>query len=204
MANNEIVQLTIKGTLDGQDTNNVLHLRSTSSILYDEEALAEAIIECFVDSLLPGLSSDFTLHSVSAKRILPSVGNEVIVNAPANSNGLVSGSLPSFNAAVISLRSAVGSKSGRGRMYIAGIPNSGETASMVSTSLQSTLAAFVTCMFGKFVSDLSLSGFEWGVFSRKNHQAVPNDMPSWWRAITSASVNSAIGTMRSRKVGSGS
>lgn len=204
MAVNDIYQATVTGSIDGQQTNNVLNFRDSDVLVGDENTLAEAICECFIDSLIPGLSSDFTLQQVSVKKILPTAGNEAIFTPATGAIGGIAGSLPSFNAAVLSLRTAKGSKSGRGRMYLAGLPNTGENASRVSDSLQSVIVAFAVCMIGKFVSGPLLEGFEWGVLSKKNLAATPGDQSSWWSPITETVVNQSIGTMRSRKIGSGS
>jgi hypothetical protein len=204
MAAGEIYQATIEGKLDGQITNNVMHFRGTNNITGSEQSLADSVLDCVLTTLLPGLSNEFHIDRVRVRRILPTAGNEVTAEAPGNSLGATTGSLPSFNAAVLSLRSANGSKSGRGRMFIAGIPTGGEAASQVSDTLQTTLVAFIACLAGKFISGLSTSGMEWGVLSRKNYAANPSTESSWWNAITSVLVNDAIGTMRSRKLKHGS
>lgn len=200
MALGDIVQVTVNGEIDGQRTANVLHFKDQVVATGDESTLAQAVMDCVTSALLTGLTTDYKLTSVSAKRILPTVGNEVILVAPGGSAGSIAGSLPSFNAAVISLRSNRAGKSGRGRMYIAGIPNSGESASQVSSTLQAVLAAFITCLVGKFVGLLPSEGFNWGIFSRKNYALTPGTESTWWSEVTQAVVNSDIGTMRSRKL----
>ncbi|MFY7869247.1 MAG: hypothetical protein ACOVQN_07070 [Exiguobacterium sp.] len=204
MAIGDIVQVTIEGEIDGQKTNNVLHFRATDLLLGSETTLAQGVLDCVKNSLLPGISVDWKVLRVRARKIYPTAGLEYVVDGGGINAGSAGGSLPSFNAAIISLRTATGGRSGKGRMYIAGLPTNGEDKSKLSALFTSVLASFITCMVSKFITAPLTSGFNWGIVSRKKQIAAPNDPSQWFMPVTQAVINTDVGTMRSRKIGYGS
>lgn len=199
MATGDIIEVVIKGEHDGQETNNVLHFKLNSGD-EDEGGVADAVKECIVDSLLAALSGEWTGKGVYAKKIYPTTSVEQI-SSLIGEDGEGGAGLPSFNAALFSLRTAHAGKSGQGRMFVPGIPEASQVGSVLEASAITALSAFVTCMVGKFITGTFAA--DWGVVSRKNKAATPGTVANWFFPLTEVVVNPDIASMRSRKKGRG-
>jgi hypothetical protein len=204
-----MIRATIEGRLHGQVTNNVLFFGRVGELGNPDwatilAALGAAIITCAIDTLLPALSTQFTLERVRLQAVDPTLTDEVIVTTNLPDSGEVANeSLPSFTAAVLSFRTGMGGKSKRGRMYIAGVPENGQTDSLVTAAERDLLQDFVACLIAQFTGNVGAGGFRLGVYSRKLGGVKPMNMSLGWVPVTSISQNSALGTMRSRKLGRG-
>lgn len=206
----EIWQVLVQGRIEDQECENVWWFRAQDA---DPDPLANLIadiVACFVTALVPVLSQTYTFERIIARRMMPTQGPDVIYTPPAGMavQGASAGdSEPSFVSALISLQSVRGGRSGRGRTFIAGIPE-GQTAASYITSegaLWAALLAFCLCMLDKFIhKDVPGAGdWEWGVFSRKiGHAKAPFD-PAGFATITAATPRRLLATTRSRKIGHG-
>lgn len=206
---NDMFQVRVKGFQEGQETNNVLHFVCTTATTDVELHLILVLIECFVTHLLPAWSNKWTLDTVVWKRVSPTLSPEFITVPAEAALGALSGdSLPTFNAALVSIRTAQGGRSKRGRMFLAGIPESATIGSRFDLTNATWLAivAFLACLAEKFVTNepIGTDQFKIGVYSRKLGGATfPYQMAGFTPAINLSSV-ALIATMRSRKVGKGS
>lgn len=206
---NEVVQVLVQGEIEGQQCENVLYFRAEAP---DPDAIAHLfadIAECLL-TLIPLLSESYTFHQLKGKIVSPAVGGEGIWEPVAGD--IVAGasagdSEPSYVAALISLRTTRAGRSGRGRVFIAGVPEGQTTRSLlnIESPLYIGLVAFVTCMLGKFrAHDVPAAGdYTWGVMSRKIGGVKPPFTAAGFAPITSAQVIKELATMRSRKLGKG-
>lgn len=207
-----LMQATIKGRLHGQETNNVLWFVHPGELANPDWPaillqLAQDILECAVTQLLPGLTSDFRLVSVVAKRMDVADKIEAVAQPPANTVGALGEGLPSTNAGVISLKTPYVGKSTRGRIYVAGLAEGTHAQSIHSGATNAALVAFALCLAGKFKYDTGTSDEQWVIFSRKRGYTPPSTYAlndNTVSPVTTTQVREVVGTMRSRRVGSGS
>ena len=125
MAVGDVYQLTIVGNISGQICNNVLHFRETSA---DDSGFASSALvfgwqlNCAADYLTP-LSNDFTIVGYYARRVHPTPGVPFSFIPSSNNVGGEDGTVGATTAAaIITLYSGLHSRSGRGRIYMPGIP----------------------------------------------------------------------------------
>lgn len=135
MVAGDIIQLVVQGSLEGQLTNNVLNYKVMESagagatLLEFTTAWAAAVKADWLDAV----SLEWEMVALRAQVVLPVKLDPFIELMGGADVGTVAGdSLPSFNAAVISWRTGIASRKKRGRTYIAGIPESGTTKSLLT------------------------------------------------------------------------
>lgn len=206
----EVWRVLLQGRIEEQLCENVIFFRAVTP---DPDVLAGLladIIECFLTGLVPKLSDTYTFEQAVAHRITPTEGPEVIYTPAAGIavQGVAVGDAePSFVSALISLRTTRAGRSGRGRMFVAGIAEGDTVASNINSegALWAALLAFCLCMLGKFVSpDVPPPGqWEWGVFSRKIGGAKAPFLATGFAPITAARPIQLLATTRSRKIGRG-
>lgn len=205
----DIFQVRVKGFIEGQETNNVMHFKSVTVATDVESDLILMVINCFVTHLLPALSVNWHLDQVVWKRVSPTLSPEFITVPTGPATGTAIGdSLPTFNAALISIRTAEGGRSKRGRMFLAGLPESATLKSSFNLTGPewAAILAFVACMIQIFIDSEPIGAgiFRLGVYSRKiGGAAFPYGATGFTPAIQLSPV-ALIATMRSRKVGRGS
>lgn len=206
----DIYQVLLQGRIEDQECENVLFFRAQDA---DPDPLASLIadlVACFLTAFVPVLAGTYTFERIIAKRIFPDIGPDIIYTPAAGVavQGATAGdALPSYCSALISLQSVRGGKSGRGRMFIAGVPESQTTASYINVegALWAALLAFCLCMLDKFVhKDVPGAGdWEWGVFSRKLGGKKAPFSAVGFAYITAATPRRLLATTRSRKIGHG-
>lgn len=209
VAAGEIVQVLVQGTIEEQQCENVWYFRAQAG---DPDMLANLLADiaaCLL-GLIPILSTTYRLDRIKGKVVSPAVGpEEEYIPAPgATAQGASAGdSEPSFVSALISLYTTRGGRSGRGRIYFAGVPEGETVGSFLNreTPLWAALAAFVACMLDKFKNrDVPAAGdYDWGVMSRKVGGLKPPFLPAGYAQIVRAVPRDALATTRSRKVGRG-
>lgn len=209
VATGEIVQVLVQGVIEEQQCENVWYFRALAA---DPDMLAHLLADiaaCLL-GLIPILAPTYTLERLKAKVVSPAVGSEEEwIPAPGD---LVAGAAagdaePSFVSALISLHTTLGGRSGRGRIYIAGVPEGSTTGSLLNPEapLWGALLAFVACMLDKFKSrDLPAAGqYDWGVMSRKLGGLKPPFLAAGYHQIIRAVPKRELATTRSRKLGHG-
>jgi len=206
----DVYEVVIEGRTEGQITDNVFHFECVGA---DSDVLTHLIlvfIQCFIDNVLPVLSSSWALERVRWKRVSPTLGVEqVSVPVGAGAGGGNAAALPSYAAAVISKKTLTGGRSFRGRTYIPGIPEDQTINSAIDISkpLWAGLLAFAACVIANFVHPDPAGGSNiWDliVFSRKiNGNALPY-LDGATTDVREYVPVQQLGTMRSRKVGRGS
>lgn len=201
-------QVRIVGSMEGQQTNNVLHFMAAAPIDDVELRLIKALVQCIVTHLLPVHTSAWTFQRVIWKRVNPTLGVENIYVPPEAGNGGGSGSaLPSYCSAVVSIRTNEGGRSKRGRMYLPGIPESDTQVSSLDTEMPfwEAIVAFVACVATKFIlgDPVPANSFQMMVYSRKLGGSTFPYQNAGFTAVKSLLPVQQLGTTRSRKVGRG-
>lgn len=203
----EVWEVHVQGFIENQECQNVLYFRAQHADTNMENHLFAYLIECIVQGLVPKLGGTYRFYQLAAKRVTPDVGPsvEVFPDVGVATQGAASGDAePSFVSALISLHTTRGGRSGRGRMFIAGVAESDTTASAINVEgpLWAALVAFVACMIGKFLTkDVTADGdWEWGVMSRKIGGKKPPFLAAGFAPITRAVPKRNLATTRSRKI----
>lgn len=199
-----IVKVVVKGRIHGQETNNVWHFGATGV----EPAYLQLIldvIDCIFTTLYPATSEDWTLEMVTAQQLWPQKLDPIehVPVQPANpSRGLPAQA--SFVAYLVRIRTGLGGRTNRGRMYLAGAVENDVNLSRLSDGAMTKLAAFVACMVGKFISTEGAGkAFEIGILSRKELSAVgATEQLSFTEARQLIPVRE-VKSMNSRKIGHG-
>lgn len=200
----------IVGELHGSQTINVIHF-GTNTVINDDDnlddlllQLATALLECTVETLLPGVTSDWTLIQCDARRIYPQPSDPIIATAPAGSVGERGPTSVSFASSLINKRTGGGGKRGRGRMFL---PPAGEadiTNSAIDGPTLLLLTAFAACLAGKFLGASPETAWRMGVFSQViNDQTVGGGFDNAFRVITQLSPKADVAVLRSRRKGHG-
>jgi hypothetical protein len=213
-AQGEVWMVRILAKLENQDHINVLHFRCETAVDDINERLLVAIINCFLQNLVPAMSTQFVMRGATAHRIAPTLGPEIeyypqgTLSVPLT--GAASGDgLPSYSSVVTSIHTTRGGRSGRGRFYLGGIPEGSTTFSTITDNSAFWLAvlAFVACVAGQFIhtGDPGTNEISIGVWSRKpSDPNVPTSAPLGFAPATVLVPHKELATTRSRKVGHGS
>ena len=175
-------QVRIVGRIHGQTTNNVLHF-STNTVINDAPsedalilALLTALLACVSEQLLPAVTSDWTLDYIEGRKLYPAAGNPLQLVPDNAVVGTASACSVSFAASLLGIRSTVGGRTGRGRLFLPP-PGEGETSQSISSNtVVDQLVAFVTCLAGKFIGAGHTEDWELGVLSRK---LLAHDVSNW-------------------------
>jgi hypothetical protein len=208
-ATNDCYQVRIIGSVEGQETENVLHFKLAST---DDDVLTHLVIvlvTCFVTNLLPVITSAWSLVEVRWKQVTPVLGPEFIYIPPAaGPGGGPATALPSFNSALFTVRTALGGKSHRGRMYLPGIPEAASINSELdpANAFWDGLVAFAACVAANFIAGDPPGAHSWMlcVYSRKiGGSSFPYGATGFTPMTTFTPVK-LIASTRSRKVGRGS
>lgn len=207
---NDLYEVRIIGSMEGQETDNVLHFKCVGTTDDVELRLIVVLLSCFVTHLLPALTASWSLTAIKWKKVAPDLGIEhVYTTGLPGVGGGSAEALPSFVSAVISKRTPTGGRSHRGRMYIAGIPEDQTINSGIDPAgdLWAALAAFITCLATNFFHPDPAGGsniWDLVVYSRKLGGAT---FPYGLTGVSSVDQLirvAQLGTTRSRKVGRGS
>jgi len=203
-------KVRIVGSIHGQQTVNVLHFGS-NVVLHDDlnnlntflEELAQAVLDCVVNSLLPAVSSDWRINKVEANRIFPTASDPIEVVSTTEVFGELPPASHSFAASLVNLRSGIGGRHGRGRIFLAPPGEANVTASDIDGPTLALIAAFLTCMLGKFLVGTGSTNFEWIVLSRTLAGANNANFNAGAFPIKTATPASQAAVMSSRRKGRG-
>lgn len=207
-ATNDCWQVRVQGRIEGQVTENVLHFKTLSDTDDIELRLIAALVNCFVTNFIPAASSAWALERVVWKQVTPTLGVEHVYTTglPVSGSGAAT-ALPSFNSAVLSIRTLAGGRSHRGRMYLPAIPEAATTISAFDTgnAYWTALVAFAACLVTEFVfhDPVGPNHQQLCVYSRKIGGATFPYGLGGFTAVETVTPVVQIGTTRSRKVGRG-
>lgn len=202
-------QVRIVGEMEGQQTNNVFHFMAATAIDDVELRLIAVLANCFVTHIIPVSSSVWKLVKIVWKKVNPALGVEVIT-IPTGTlvGGGAATALPSYASVVISIRTLVGGKSHRGRMYLPGIPEGATIVSALDTSnaFWTGVLNFAACLATNFIlgDPPGSNSFQMMVYSRKLGGSTFPYNNAGFTAVSSFLPVQQLGTTRSRKVGRGS
>jgi hypothetical protein len=206
----DVYQLVMKARYNGQEHSNVNHFSAMANIADVETTLVAVMVQCFIDNILPSLATDFQLIETRWKKVAPALGPENIYTpAGAPIPGAGGAGLPSFSSVVVSIRTLLGGRTKRGRMYLGGIPEAGTDGSSIdgTTGFAGALANWLGCIAQNFIAPGGLPGsnqWQMQVYSRKEGGSHLPYGVNGFTPVNHLVLNTLLGTTRSRKVGRGS
>lgn len=203
------VRLRIIGKLQGEDCINVMHF-GTNTAVSDAGAtdalilaLLTAMLACVTEQLLPAVTSDYVLTGLEGIPIHPTKGDPHFLPAGTDNQGTASPVSASFLATLVQIRTGLGGKTHRGRIFL---PPAGETEmanSTYSSPQMAALQAFITCVIGKFAKDVGTEDWRLGVLSRKGATNANPAFDTHFTEATSLIASNEVAKMSSRKKGHG-
>lgn len=209
MAINDTAQLAVKGTVGGQDHVHTLHFRAIDAIA-NEQGLIDAWqanartayrnIFKNTDTPVDIITASHVCGAIPLRALAQEV--EVAPNRVGGEGNDTSQPLPTFNAGVVSVRTAFSGKSRRGRFYIGGLSEANTDGNTLG-ALQARIQAYVTALLAAFTGAGSMGGWQLVVHSRKLAAVPGTQCQDSSALVTAMIVRAEVGTMRSRKLGHG-
>lgn len=193
MSVGDIWEVTLSQRLAGQRAVNVMHFGETvaSSEPKPAKVVADMFITDFLFAWRSAVSEDMKFECVYVRRVQPiaSIPYLAIISGP-NSGLIASDSVPGNASACLSFHTDLNTKSGRGRMYVAGIPEAGQEAGLMD-DVQMALMDNLAIIF----ADDTHSGLGGGVYA----PAVYSRLLSQANTIRESIFSRSIATMSSRR-----
>lgn len=196
---------------EGQEIMNSFFLRCTTEVDSMEERALRALLECYLNHVIPVSGSNLLITGVRGKQVSPVLGPiyEIVPLGTDVVQGEEEGdTLPTHISLCINLHSERGGRSGRGRLFLPGIPEGASQGSYIQATNPYWIAllAFIACLAGKFINPgepLNPNRLDWGVMSRKIGGAKPPYDINGFALLTRAVPRNILGSSNSRKVGRG-
>jgi len=205
----DVYQVRIRGHIEGQETNNIWYFSAAAATADVELHLILVLLSCWVTHMIPQLSSAWTLQDAVWKKIYPTLGVEnITIPTGTLVGGVSTDALPSYCSVVMSIRTALGGRSHRGRAYIAGCPEAATTGSVLTAgnAFLTAFQAFIACVVSNFIlgDPPGADSFQMQVFSRKiGGTHLPVTTATAFTPVKAIKPVVQLGTTRSRKVGRG-
>lgn len=191
-----VLRAVINTSYAGEPCANVLHYHQTiADGDYIPGLLAEALAQKWVTNIAPICPETVELVSVTCADLDPTPNAPgQNVTGSGTSGGNATPQLPNNVAACITLRTAAGGRSGRGRLYHVGMAENNVILNVMDpayiTSLITAYNAF------SLVSDSVGQQYRWGVLSYYTGGSLRSTPV--WNMITSITCDSTIDSMRKR------
>lgn len=206
-----IHQLDVLMRLEGQHIMNSFFVRCDTTVDSMEERALRALLECYLSALIPHSGSNLLIETVRGKEVSPTLGPiyEIQPLGTDDASGNEEGdTLPSHVSLCINLHTERGGRSGRGRLFVPGIPESATQGSYIlaTNAYWIALLAFIACLAGKLIHIGDPPGanqLSWGVMSRKLGGLKPPYSASGFALVTRAVARNVVGSTNSRKQGRG-
>lgn len=204
-------QLDVLMRQEGQKIMNSYFVQVDTTVDSMEERALRALLECYLTALIPHSGSGWLIESVRGKEVAPTLGPiyEIQPEATDVVQGEEAGdTLPSHISLCINLHTERGGRSGRGRIFIPGIPESATQGSQVAATNEYWIAllAFIACLSSKLIhigDPPAANQLSWGVMSRKIGGVKPPYTTAGFARVTRAVARTLVGSSNSRKVGRG-
>lgn len=205
---NDCYQVRLIGTQEGVQTNNVIHFLTRSGDTDVETHLIAVMVSCFMTNLLPQLSQDWALIEARWKKVSPTLGVEHVYTPTGTlTGGSSTHAFPTYVSALTSIRTLLGGRTHRGRMFLAGIPKDAANESQIDSggAFWTALVAWLSCIATNFIHGTTVGTNEWSmaVYSRKTGGSTLPYGNSGFTAVSQVVGNLLLATTRSRKVGRG-
>jgi len=200
MAVNDVYRVNVLQNVGSEVTMNVLHFReevAETVLLLPAEGPARAAHAIYT-ALAAFQSEDWQVVQIESRRIHPTAGipyTWVLGAADQIVGAEVSEIIPSASALVISLYSSIATKRGRGRLYIAGLPETAQNEGQLTNSAHTDYDTWADTWLVEASTPVPPATGEYRVYVKSSFQLV-GDVD--WDVIATTT-RSNLGTMRSRR-----
>ena len=201
MAVNDIYEVRIEGLAPSAERwNNVLHYRLAVEVENDlfetSEVIGAAVLAQFIANFQTLFGSGTFITSSRATRVYPTPGIPAVTPVVGQIEGTVqSDSLPPDVALVCTKRSKTPGKSGRGRMYLTGLPESVVQLDLLENAVADDWATACANLLAQGFTDDNDNEWVPVIFSRKLADAgAPVAHSDIWRV----EVDRTLRNMRTR------
>lgn len=207
----ELHEVVLKQRQEGQTVLNVLYFRCDTAVDDMETRLLVALLTCLATVLRPGQGSNWQIVGAQGKRVYPDLGPiyEALPPDPLEVQGEAAGdTLPTYCSVVVNIHTTRGGRSGRGRMFLAGIPEGASQGSHIETTnpYWTIILNYLACVAATFLNaadELGENRISLGVLSRKLGNPKPPFTAAQWARATKLVPNNLLKTTNSRKIGHG-
>jgi len=166
--NPEVAKVVMTGRLNGQNVQNALYFQmeqppETGWTRVGMEGLVAVVASWLSVDMAPQVSNQFAWQTIAATQLSEDFGIQVIEQlAPDIVGGVNSEALPNNVAAVASIVTGQRGRSGRGRIYIAGLTR-GQTE---QSYIKGESAVALDAAIAELLPAAAAAGFVLGVYSR--------------------------------------
>lgn len=205
-----VAELRMVGELHGQQCINVWHLGSAETFVdFDTwqsalTILAQNMLDCAIELLLPAVTSDYRLIRAEAKMVYPTVTDYFVSSADTSAVGELGPTSVSFASTLVNLRSGRDGKRGRGRKFLPPAGEANITASELDQPTLIAITAFLACLAGKFIGGSPTTPWRLGVLSRSTLGGITGNYPAAFKELVQMTPSTEVACLRSRKAGKGS
>jgi hypothetical protein len=154
MASGDVYEVTIIGNLNGQVVNNVLHAREVAVETHavPAEACARGWFADVSADWVNCLAESYQIAGVYARRISPTPSIPYLHIPASGHTGLEIGEAASTTGAgVLSLYTAVMSKSGRGRIYMPAVAEGRQSNGVIDSTQITNYQTLLDTMIGNWL-----------------------------------------------------
>lgn len=161
-----VAQAQVFGRIDGQQTINDLYFASVSPpiTLGQLDSLALALADWFTATVLTFLSASYSFERVHVRDLTTQAGFIAESANGAGPGGAGGAFVPNNVAPCISFRTSVAGRSGRGRNYIPGVPQSVVNGNTMTSGFMADMVAAYQQLLPS--GSLHPDGWLWVVVSR--------------------------------------
>lgn len=207
----EIYEVVQHQRQEGQQVLNVMYFRCVTAVDDLEVRLLRALIICLTTLLRPTSGSNWQFVKMSCKRVSPDIG-PVFELGPEQTDEVQGESegdtLPAHNSICVNIHTTRGGRSGRGRMFLAGIPEGATSGSYIEQTNPhwAAILQYLACVAAAFVKpnvDVGQNIIQLGVMSRKLGNPKAPFLAAGFAAATKLVPRNIVGSSNSRKVGRG-
>lgn len=202
-ADQDVYQMIVRHSANGQSAYNVLWFRATGTPTVETDLIGK-YISGLNGFLWVGRSTELKFVSIVARRLIPSLGEDIVhVPASQSTGGAGTQMLPTQCCNVVNLISERAGRKGRGRIYVMAAGESETAQSVITSAFQTIFNNWLTYLTTNFVTVASANRWNLGVFSRSigGHKLPYN--AAGFSPVRTLTLNPIIATLRTRKLGHG-
>lgn len=180
---------------NGVSCSVTLHFEKASPSVADFIALAAQVAADYATDIMVEVSDDLIMGDVTVYDLSAEFAPKYINSDENGTPGVAAGdSVPNNTAIVASHRTATTGRSGRGRTYIPGLVETGESDGLLTTAAQTS---FVTA-WGDFITGVAAIG--WDLVIAQRFSGGVQLAVGVLRAVTTEILLRQLGTQRRRQV----
>lgn len=189
----QIIRCTLSMTLYSQVMQNVLHLENTTEF-YTPTAIVADLTNAWINQVKGFQNPLLHYFNVAVKNMDDSTGTTTNVPVDVFGGGFFGSQTIPTNAVLVQIRTATGGRSGRGRVFIAGLHSGAYENGIWNASTVTALNSFMANVKGFLIT---------GTGSNLRIGVMPRTDPGSFKRATDLVVGPRPGVQRRRNIGVG-